>query len=182
MIEPGPAPPWQLRDVVRLGPLMGFARARPHHLQVASTIARRGPPDSAVLICGSSGSISSHCSSLAPEGYRAVAPRTCLGAFRGTRQEPEQVSLARRPRLGPNRVAHELGILVCQRRSRRRRTCGDGWVGIIAESRGCSGGRPRLGGTPVMDETVPAGCYATGGGPFPLPTATYASKISEAGT
>jgi hypothetical protein len=26
MIEPGSAPPWQLRDVVRPGPLMGFAR------------------------------------------------------------------------------------------------------------------------------------------------------------
>jgi hypothetical protein len=30
---------------------------------------------------------------------------------------------------------------------------------------GCSGGRPRLGGTPVRDETVPAGCPRTGGGP-----------------
>jgi hypothetical protein len=34
---------------------------------------------------------------------------------------------------------------------------------------GCSGGRPRLGGTPVRDETVPAGCPRTGGGPFPPP-------------
>jgi hypothetical protein len=58
MIEPGPALPWYLRDVVRPGPLMGYAPARPHHLQVASTNARRERlPTSAVLICESNGSI-----------------------------------------------------------------------------------------------------------------------------
>jgi len=50
-------------------------------------------------------------------------------------------------------------------RSRRSRTCGDGRVGITTEFRRHSGGRPRLGGTPVVDETVAAGCHATGGGP-----------------
>jgi hypothetical protein len=29
------------------------------------------------------------------------------------------------------------------------------------------GGRPRLGGTPVLDEPVTAGSHATGGGPVP---------------
>jgi hypothetical protein len=42
-------------------------------------------------------------------------------------------SLARRPRLGPNRVAHEPSNLVCQPRSHRSRTCGDGRVGITTE-------------------------------------------------
>jgi hypothetical protein len=33
-----------------------------------------------------------------------------------------------------------------------------GWVGFNTEPWGCVGGRPRPGGTPVVDETVPAGC------------------------
>jgi hypothetical protein len=45
--------------------------------------------------------------------------------------------------------------------------CGGGWVGCTTEPWGCVGGCPRLGGTPVLDETVAAGCHATGCGPDP---------------
>ena len=37
-------------------------------------------------------------------------------------------------------------------------TCGRGRVGGTTEPRGCVGGRPRRGGTAVLDETVSAGC------------------------
>src|SRR3954466_1871894 len=41
------------------------------------------------------------------------------------------------------------------------------WVGCTTEFRGHPRSRPRLGGTPVRDESVAAGCHATGCGPVP---------------
>src|SRR4051812_13609347 len=42
-----------------------------------------------------------------------------------------------------------------------------GWVGCTTEFRGRPGSRPRLGGTPDHDESVTAGCNATGCGAEP---------------
>jgi hypothetical protein len=87
-----------------------------------------------------------------------------LGAFRGTRSELNRFVGAPYPaRAGPRRV--RAGALVCGSRSHRSRMCGGGRVGISTEFPGCSGGRPRLGGTHDRDENVAAGCPRTGGGP-----------------
>jgi hypothetical protein len=93
--------------------------------------------------------------------FRSLAE---LGSSRSAERGRDLVSLARRPRLGPDRVAHAPGGLLCRPSSRRPRTSGHGRLGITADHRCYSGGRPRLGRTPVRDEVVPSGCHATGCG------------------
>jgi hypothetical protein len=51
------------------------------------------------------------------------------------------------------------GLRACSRRfASTPSPYGGGWVGVTTVPWGCVDGRPRLGGTPVYDETVAAGC------------------------
>jgi hypothetical protein len=67
----------------------------------------------------------------------------------------------------PRPIEHEPGPPVHSACSARPLTSGGGRVGITTGPWGCAGCRPRLGGTPVVDETVAARCHATGCGPVP---------------
>jgi hypothetical protein len=104
--------------------------------------------------------------------------RTCLRAFRGT-----QVGTGTRfvgapypARAEPRRTQSEhSGVAI---RSRRSRTCGDGRVGTLPITWPLVRPSPTW-GTPVQDETVPAGCPRTGGGPDSTPDQV---KISRNGT
>jgi hypothetical protein len=87
------------------------------------------------------------------------------------------VSWARRSRLGPDGLGRSSRGLGCVDLARVvPAPCGGGRVGGTTESRGCVESRPRLGGTPVSDETVPAGCHATGCGPVSLTAATQIAQ------
>jgi hypothetical protein len=54
----------------------------------------------------------------------------------------------------PGPHAPALGCRRARRFTSTPSPCGGGWVGCTTESCGCSGGRPRRGGTPVRDETA----------------------------
>jgi hypothetical protein len=85
-----------------------------------------------------------------PQNLPRRVPRNAVGTKTGFVGAPYPA------RAGPRRA--RVGVLVCRSRSHRPHTCGGGRVGITTEFRARLGGRPRLGGTPVRDETVPAGC------------------------
>jgi hypothetical protein len=55
-------------------------------------------------------------------------------------------------------IEHETRPPVRSTASPRPRAWAGGRVGFTAEFRGCADSRPRLGGTPVVDEPVAAGC------------------------
>jgi ABC-type multidrug transport system fused ATPase/permease subunit len=106
----------------------------------------------------------------------------CLGAFRGTQSEPELVSLARRIRLGPNRVAHKPSNLV--RHPARvvpahLELAGLGSVPIPGVARPAV---PDLEARPFGTRPFLPGATQPAVVPFPPPTATQTPKISEAGT
>jgi hypothetical protein len=88
-------------------------------------------------------------------------PRKAPGATSGRTGLVGAPSPARAARPRP----FDLGLRCVDRGSRRPRTWVGGWVGGTTEFRGCLGSRPRLAGTPVLYESVPAGCHATGCGP-----------------
>jgi hypothetical protein len=79
------------------------------------------------------------------------------------------VSLARRTRLGPNRVAHKESNHVCQPRSRRPRTCRDGRVGITTEYVVARAAVPDLEARLFGTRPSPPGAHGLAVVPFPFP-------------
>ncbi len=96
--------------------------------------------------------------------------------FRGTRSEPEPVSWARRPRLGPNHVAHEPGVLVFRLRSRRHRTRGDGRVGKLPNYVVALAAVPDLDARPFGTRPFRSGCPRTCCGPDSAPAVVKISR------